>query len=77
VDFLIAAGYSHFLYYDNFGNLLLRATANERSILIDLDGYLASNWNKGVAVYYFDICTFHDEDAALAFGASGRDRVES
>jgi FkbM family methyltransferase len=66
IDVLIGAGYSVFLYYDNFGNFLLSADAVNRRLFIDLDRYLASNRRHGVAIYYFDICAFHAEDSDLA-----------
>ena len=65
IEALISAGYSDFIYFDNYGNYLLHTEANNRSILIDLDSYLASNRRHGVAVYYFDICALHQEDADL------------
>jgi FkbM family methyltransferase len=65
IDKLIGAGYSDFIYYDNFGNFLLHAEASRRGILGDLDSYLASNRKYGVAVYYFDVCALHQEDADL------------
>ena len=43
IEALISAGYSDFIYFDNYGNYLLH----------------------GVAVYYFDICALHQEDADL------------
>ncbi len=60
------AGYSDFLYFDNYGNFLVHANAAQVNILADLDHYLASNRTFGVAVYYFDICAFHEEDGGLA-----------
>jgi FkbM family methyltransferase len=63
---LIATGYSDFIYYDNFGNLLLHATAANTTLFADLDSYLASNQRHGIAVYYFDVCAIHREDASLA-----------
>jgi FkbM family methyltransferase len=63
---LVDAGYSDFLYYDNFGNFLLHSDADRPSVFDDLDGYLASNRRHGVAVYYFDICALHGEDSGLA-----------
>jgi FkbM family methyltransferase len=63
---LIAVGYSDFIYYDNYGNLLLHAKASQFSILSDLHHYLASNRTFGGATYYFDVCAFHEEDSDLA-----------
>jgi FkbM family methyltransferase len=65
IEALASAGYSDFIYYDNFGNFLLHTDANNWSIFQDLDNYLASNRRHGVAVYYFDICALHQEDADL------------
>ena len=66
IDALVRAGYSDFIYYDNFGNCLLHADASNSRVFGDLDNYLASNWQYGVAVHYFDICALHQEDADLA-----------
>ena len=68
IEALIRVGYSEFVYYDNFGNFLLHTDASDRSIFGDLDSYLASNRRHGVAVYYFDICALHQEDADLVPG---------
>jgi len=62
---LIGIGYSDFIYYDNFGNFLLHTNSQHRSIHADLHHYLASNRRHGTAVYYFDICALHAEDADL------------
>ncbi len=63
---LIEAGYSDFIYYDNYGNFLIHAKAQQLDILTDLHNYLASNRAFGAAVYYFDVCAFHEQDADLA-----------
>jgi FkbM family methyltransferase len=65
LEALIRVGYSDFIYYDNFGHFLLHSNASNIRILGDLDSYLASNRKYGVAVYYFDICALHQEDADL------------
>ncbi len=65
LDTLIDAGYSDFIYYDNFGNFLLHANSQNRSFLADMDHYLASNRRHGIAVHYFDILALHHEDADL------------
>jgi FkbM family methyltransferase len=62
---LISVGYSHFIYYDNFGNYLTQVEAKDQTTLDDLDAYLASNRRHGVAIHYFDICALHHEDADL------------
>lgn len=66
INCLADAGYCEFIYYDNFGNLLLRANAKQSGIFAELDAYLASNRRYGIAVYYFDVCAFHRDDADLA-----------
>ena len=68
IEALVRAGYSEFIYYDNFGNFLLHIDARNQEIFHDLDAYLASNRRHGVAVYYFDVCALHQEDAELAPG---------
>jgi FkbM family methyltransferase len=65
ISALIDAGYSDFVYYDNYGNFLIHVMASQFSILTDLDNYLASNRAFGIAVYYFDVCAFHRHDADL------------
>lgn len=62
---LIEVGYSDFIYYDNFGNLLTCVEAKDERILEDFDAYLASNIRHGIAIHYFDICALHQEDADL------------
>jgi FkbM family methyltransferase len=59
-------GYSTFLYYDNFGNLLARVSSAQSDLFRHFHSYLASNRKFGTAVYYFDICAFHDTDGDLA-----------
>jgi FkbM family methyltransferase len=68
IDALVRAGYSDFIYYDNFGNFLMHVESRNRDILRDLDTYLASNRRHGVAVHYFDVCALHQEDAGLVPG---------
>jgi FkbM family methyltransferase len=65
MEALIRAGYSDFLYYDNFGHFLLHTDASNFRIFADLDNYLASNRKYGTAVYYFDVCALHQEDSDL------------
>jgi FkbM family methyltransferase len=65
IQSLIRAGYSDFLYYDNFGNFLLHSDATNSELFGDLDSYLASNRRHGVAIYYFDVCAVHREDSDL------------
>jgi FkbM family methyltransferase len=66
IETLAGAGYTAFVYFDNFGNPLLHADAEQRNVFTDLDQYLKSNRRYGTAVYYFDICAFHAEDFALS-----------
>lgn len=66
MNMLTEAGYSDFIYYDNFGNFLVHVKAEHLSVLSDLHNYLASNRAFGIAIYYFDVCAFHREDADLA-----------
>lgn len=66
INALRNVGYSDFIYYDNFGHLLLRANATQLGAFADLDSYLASNRRHGAVVYYFDVCAFHRDDADLA-----------
>ena len=65
IEALIDAGYSTFIYYDNFGNFLLHSDSTNRVLFSDLDRYLASNRSHGVAIYYFDVCALHREDEEL------------
>jgi len=62
---LAGAGYTDFLYYDNFGHFLMRVASADRSAFRHLHNYLESNWTNGMAVPYFDICAFHCDDSAL------------
>jgi FkbM family methyltransferase len=72
---LIGIGYKHFVYYDNFGNRLLSVSATHQRTFRRLHTYLASNRRHGTAIYYFDICALHRDDAELtdliADGAAG------
>jgi len=65
IEALRRAGYSDFIYYDNFGHFLLHSDASNFRIFADLDNYLASNRKYGLAVYYFDVCALHQENADL------------
>ena len=51
IQALINSGYTNFIYYDNYGNLLLHATSKQWGIMTDLDHYLDSNRNHGSVVY--------------------------
>lgn len=65
---LFAAGYRHFVVFDNFGNLWTikhpEADAVE-AMASELNSYLLSNQLFGTAVYYFDVCAFTDRFASL------------
>jgi FkbM family methyltransferase len=63
---MISVGYRDFIYYDNFGNFLIRVGAQAPNQFEDLHSYLAANQRFGTVVDYFDICAFHTEDADLA-----------
>ncbi len=65
IETLLRAGYSDFIYYDNFGHFLLHSDASNFRIFSDLDNYLASHRKYGLAVYYFDVCALHREDSDL------------
>jgi len=62
---LLQAGYRYFIVYDNFGNYLIHLGAAHAAQFIDLNGYLCSNRMNGVAVPYFDVCAFAEEDRDL------------
>ena len=63
VESLASIGYRRHLVYDNFGNFLISIEASER--FAELNAYLASNRVHGRAVYYFDVCSFHETDTDL------------
>lgn len=63
VESLASIGYHRHLVYDNFGNFLISIEASAR--FAELNAYLASNRRNGRAVYYFDVCSFHDIDTDL------------
>jgi len=65
IRLLIEAGYSDFLYYDNFGNSMADVKAEQLTLFRDLHRFIASNRKFGTAVYEFDVCAFHAEDAEL------------
>jgi FkbM family methyltransferase len=63
---LTMLGYSNFIYYDNFGNLLATVSSDQPDLFRQFHSYLSSNRAFGTAVYYFDICAFHEVDKHLA-----------
>jgi len=63
IDRLFKAGYNKHLVYDNFGNFIISADTRDR--FVELNSYLRSNKHNGVAVYYLDICSFHENDDDL------------
>jgi len=66
IETLQQLGYTAFLYYDNFGNFLIRLRDTDRDKVVDLNSYLEANHRFGTVVHYFDICAFHEEDVDLA-----------
>lgn len=54
-------GYSHALFYDNFGDLLLSAGLDDTVLLTELDRYFAGHQSGR----YLDIAAFHAEDNDL------------
>lgn len=63
IDSLFALGYHRHLVYDNFGNFMVSVSSRDR--FVELNSFLRSNIRNGVAIYYLDICSFHDSDADL------------
>ncbi len=60
LEMLTSIGYTDFLVFDNFGNLLLR-TGDLRT-MHGLDRYLLSNLAFGRAIHYFDVCAAAEAD---------------
>ncbi len=67
IDNLIKLGYSKFIVYDNYGNYLISLSSQDIEKFIDLNTYLVSNRHRSgrVAVYYLDVCAFHEQDSDL------------
>lgn len=74
VEGLFSTGYRKHLVYDNFGNLLISVDTPQK--FVELNAYLKSNKKHGTAVYYFDVCSFHQHDADL-FDRIRREEVEA
>lgn len=63
IESLFSLGYHRHLIYDNFGNFMI--SVNSRDRFVELNSFLRSNMRNGVAIYYLDVCSFHDTDADL------------
>ncbi len=63
IDSLFELGYHRHLIYDNFGNFMVSVDSRDR--FVELNSFLRSNIRNGVAIYYLDVCSFHDSDADL------------
>lgn len=59
---LVSCGYNRFVVYDNFGNLMCVVKDFARSRFEEFNHYLWSNRYYGQAVYYLDVCAFHNKD---------------
>jgi FkbM family methyltransferase len=60
---LMKIGYHQFIVWDNFGHFML--TTSSHSTFEELNAFLRSNRESGTAVYYLDVCAFHDRDRDL------------
>ncbi|MEN9520867.1 MAG: hypothetical protein RLZZ381_3455, partial [Cyanobacteriota bacterium] len=67
INFLIDLGYRRFMIFDNFGNHISSFCDYDKRHFFDLINYLFSNLYKSgqPAIYYFDICAFHEEDVDI------------
>ena len=63
---LRAAGYGHFLVYDNFGHFMDHISAHAMTRFEDLNRYIMSHLLFGRQICYLDVCAFCAEDADLA-----------
>jgi FkbM family methyltransferase len=63
---LQAAGYEHFLVYDNFGHFMDRIGADAIPRFADLSRYIMSHLCFGRQICYLDVCGFAGKDADLA-----------
>jgi hypothetical protein len=63
---LQAAGYEHFLVYDNFGHFMDRISADVVARFADLNRYIVSHLFFGRQICYLDVCAFGAKDADLA-----------
>jgi FkbM family methyltransferase len=62
-------GYAEFLYFDNFGHFMMRVSGTDEHLVHQLHRYLESNRTNGrPAIYCYDICAFHAEDADMCEG---------
>jgi FkbM family methyltransferase len=71
LEILFTAGYVHFLVFDNFGNPLARIEGPDRLRFAELNAFLKSNRENGVATYYLDVCAIHRDDDDLIYPLSG------
>jgi FkbM family methyltransferase len=67
LNFLGDLGYRRFMIFDNFGNHISSFCDYDKRHFFDLTNYLFSNLYKSgqPAIYYFDICAFHEEDVDI------------
>ena len=62
-------GYAEFLYFDNFGHFMMRVPSTDERVARQLHRYLESNRTNGTpAIYCYDVCALHAEDAAVCEG---------
>jgi FkbM family methyltransferase len=60
-----AAGYQHFLVYDNFGHFMRLIDKNQASEFMDLNRYLMSHLLFGRQIYYVDVLAIGEDDQSL------------
>ena len=74
LDALRDIGYDTILFYDSQGRLVLSTSLTSKAVVNDLHQY--ANGRDG-AIYYYDLCIFHRDDADIAatFQAAERERV--
>lgn len=67
-------GYETILFYDGQGRLVLSTSLTDMDVINDLHQY--ANGKDG-AIYYYDLCLFHRDDADIAsdFRKAERERV--
>jgi len=67
-------GYGTILFYDGQGRLVLSTNLTNTDAINDLHQY--ANGRNG-AIYYYDLCLFHQDDAdvAAAFETAERERI--
>ena len=63
IKLLANIGYNHFHVFDNFGNHMVRLSADERHPLYALNAYVrASRRDLKPAIFYYDICAMTADD---------------